>query len=736
MRRRDLAPANDRFVADGKIHRCNVISKGETGIGDGAYCLYADESIPAGWFVNWTDGGGVTRWCSEPGRPLTAAERQENSRQFRANRAERDRQIATARADASRKAKRLWNAAAKVRRHPYSDRKAIEPQELRAYESALLVPIRDQKDKLVGLQFIGPNGDKRFLKGSCLKGCHYWVAHPEENRDGNTIVICEGWATGETVFQATKHAVLIAFCAWNLKAAARWAKNRYPGYEIVIAADDDWKTDGNPGLTNAAQAARAVNGRVAIPKFSDGRTKSDTDFNDMMLAKDLAAVKRAIGAAVLCENVSAGSLEAGDRDAELARLARLDAISYDQQREDAARAIGVRVSVLDYEVTARREPTGSAASRVAIVTDHEPWPEEVDGDELLHQLVELFKRHVTISEAAAVACALWVIHAHAHDAATHSPNLVISSPTKRCGKTTTLRLLRLLVPKPVASTNLTPAVVYRVISAETPTLLIDEGDTFIRNDNPDLRGILNSGHERTFAYVVRLVGDGHVPTRFSTWAPKVIALIGRMDPTLEDRSIKVELTRQLPGERAQRLPHDNDAYSEVAQKCARWAQDHIDALRGGDPQLPNLHDRALDNWRPLLAIAEVCGNDWAIRARKAAAKISAVDDDETHGIVLLRDIKGLFDRADGNNLASAKIVSDLAALENRPWPEFNRGQPLTTSGLARLLKPFKIFPRQVKVRGRPTQGYRREQFEQVFARYVSLAAPTPLPPDSPELTRG
>ncbi len=111
-----------------------------------------------------------------------------------------------------------------------------------------------------------------------------------------------------------------------------------------------------------------------------------------------------------------------------------------------------------------------------------------------------------------------------------SPFLAITSPVKRCGKTLLLIVLGAIVPRRLFASNVTPAVLFRTIEKYRPTLLIDEADMFIR-ENDELRGVLNSGHTRTTAIVIRAVGDDHDPRAFSTWCPKAVALIGRLPDT-------------------------------------------------------------------------------------------------------------------------------------------------------------------------------------------------------------
>src|SRR5262249_28940285 len=148
-----------------------------------------------------------------------------------------------------------------------------------------------------------------------------------------------------------------------------------------------------------------------------------------------------------------------------------------------------------------------------------------------------------------------------------------------------------------------------------------------------LRGVLNSGHTRSQAFVLRCVGDDLIPTQFSTWCPKVFAHNGRIHATLTDRSTPIGLKRKLKSEKVERIPTNPDAYSDLRRKCARWAQDNLEALKSANPTLPDINnDRALDNWDPLLAIAEACSSEWAEHARQVAMSLSGVDDLEDLGI--------------------------------------------------------------------------------------------------------
>jgi putative DNA primase/helicase len=369
-----------------------------------------------------------------------------------------------------------------------------------------------------------------------------------------------------------------------------------------------------------------------------------------------------------------------------------------------------------------------------VLTDPEPWPEPVDGKELLEDKQDVLERYVVLPEGGATAIALWTENTYVHDASDISPNLGIGSPEKRCGKTVTLSTLGQLVSRPVPASNISPAALFRTVEEYQPTLIIDEAETFLK-DNEELRGILNSGHGRANAFVIRTVGDDHKPRLFSTWCPKAFALIGRLPETLEDRSIVIPMRRRAPGESVERFRLDRLDLEDVRRKSVRWAADHLEDLRGSDPEIPEgLGDRAADNWRPLLAIADLVGGEWPERARKAAIALSGSNEDsDGEGSVrsmLLKDLRDLFENRD--RLSSEQITEALVKMEERPWPEWYRGNPITQRGVAKLLEPFEVRPKQLWLGDNDSEkkkkrGYEKAEFEDVWKRYLDTPCPdTPI----------
>jgi predicted P-loop ATPase/phage/plasmid primase-like uncharacterized protein len=275
LRMRGINPPS-HIIADGKLHRCDAEGKG--GKGDASYILFND-GIPAGGFRNWRDGKGWQNWRAEIARELSVAERNKLKRRAEEARHQRDADEHRRHAEMERKAAAIWNqAATEVNGHPYLVKKRVEPHGIRLYHSSLIVPVNDFEGRLHSLQFIAGDGDKRFLKDGVVAGCCYCIGKISE--DG-VIVIAEGFATAATVHEATGHVAIVAFGAGKLPSVAKAVRQRCPMAQIVIAADDDYRTEGNPGITKATEAAQLAGGVVAVPDFGDDRPEGLTDFNDL-----------------------------------------------------------------------------------------------------------------------------------------------------------------------------------------------------------------------------------------------------------------------------------------------------------------------------------------------------------------------------------------------------------------------------------------------------------------------
>jgi putative DNA primase/helicase len=422
-------------------------------------------------------------------------------------------------------------------------------------------------------------------------------------------------------------------------------------------------------------------------------------------------------------------------DQQLDRLALFSPIEYGNVRMRAAQELEIPVTFLDKAIADRKKQlipaakigNGRGLELPTIELAHTP----VSGLTMFDMVLSVLTKYVVLPDHAAFTIALWIIRAHCDDAFNISPRLGVLSPVKRCGKTTLLELIAKLVPRPLSASNITASVIFRTIEKYHPTLLIDEADSFL-SDNEELRGILNSGHRRDSAHVLRNVGDDHEPRMFSTWSPMVIAGIGTLPETIEDRSIVVSMRRKRPDETVFPLRW-NSRHGETVRKqlatiasaLARWAFDHGSDLRNIEPVIPDgLHDRAADNWYPLLTIAEEIGGYVVEQARAAAVALSSGETGtESNAIELLKDIAVLLETEHGSRISSQTLCDQLALMEERPWSEWRRGQPLSAIQLARLLKGFGIKSRSIRFDSGVQRGYERGDFSDAFERNLSASRP-------------
>jgi len=377
----------------------------------------------------------------------------------------------------------------------------------------------------------------------------------------------------------------------------------------------------------------------------------------------------------------------------------------------------------------RSKKDKDTAGRVLKLDDPEPWPDPVSGDQLLADLAALLTAFVVfVDPAHADGLALWIVHTFSMDAWWISPLAVVNSPTMRCGKSTALQLVAHLASRALPASNISPAALFRAIERYHPTLMLDEAETFLK-DNEELRGLVNAGHTRKTAVVIRTVGEQHEAAVFSTWCPKFIALIGRLPATLMDRALIIPMRRKMAGEQVERLRLDRiDARClPLRRQMVRWAADSALVLREADPSVPaTLDDRAADNWRPLLAVADAAGPAWGERARRAAQQVSGTRDaEESSALALLRDTRTVFDELEESvtEVTSAQLVDRLNQLDDRPWADHRHGKGITAAWFAARMKEFDVVPGGpywffIDGRSKQARGYRRANFADAWNRYL------------------
>lgn len=260
-------------IGDGKIHRYAVVGD-HHGKASGWAVLHVDRDHGWGVFGSWRSGVTGT-WRSGRG-PMDAAERRRFSAAVRKATQLHEAERARAAEAAAVRAATLWADAIEPVAHPYLIDKHVEAHGTRELGRSLTVPLRDVEGKLHSLEFIAPDGTKRFLTGGRKHGCMFVIGTIDPDGD---VCVAEGFATAASVFEATGKTSVVAFDCGNLLSVGRALRSMYPALRITFCADNDLNTAGNPGLMKASAAAHAVGGTVAVP------VEGFNDFNDQYRAE-------------------------------------------------------------------------------------------------------------------------------------------------------------------------------------------------------------------------------------------------------------------------------------------------------------------------------------------------------------------------------------------------------------------------------------------------------------------
>jgi hypothetical protein len=354
---------------------------------------------------------------------------------------------------------------------------------------------------------------------------------------------------------------------------------------------------------------------------------------------------------------------------------------------------------------------------------------------LLEEVRGTLRRFIVLGDSEAVAITLFVAHTWAFEGSYATPYILVLSPEKRSGKSRLLEVLELLCARPWRVSGSSEAAMFRKLANDKPTLLLDEIDAVFGADSQrtePLRAILNSGN-RQGGSVARCVGpQGERVVDFEVFSPKVLAGIdtGRLPDTIRDRSIPIAMKRRTPNEQVERL-HRRIVEPELdglRTAMEGWAEAANETLQDANPYVPEaLDDRAAEAWEPLLAIADLVGDDWPERAREAARALSTAEETETsRNALLLGAIRDAFEGRE--KIPSAVLCKEINRNEELPFGGWNNGNGLNPRELARLLKPYGVGPKTIRIDDEPTaKGYVRNDFLEVWERWL----PQPQKPSQP-----
>lgn len=418
-----------------------------------------------------------------------------------------------------------------------------------------------------------------------------------------------------------------------------------------------------------------------------------------------------------------------NEDGLINELAALSPMQYDRERKAKAKLLGIQLKTLDALVKTARNDASENLDSIPFA-DIEPYEEPVVPAELLDEIVSCIRAYIVLDIEQANAVALWIVFTWFIGDVDIAPLLLINAPERACGKSQLLDLSSQLSCKPLSASNCSTSALFRACELYGPTLFIDEADTFIRENN-EIKGLINAGHTRTNAYVIRVTGENHEPKMYRVWGAKAFAgicLEKHLPDSTLSRGLVINLRRKLPHESVSRLRHaDKDLFTNLTAKLARFSEDYSQQVRLSRITLPDaLSDRDQDNWEPLISIAKCAGELWFNRAIAAALKLSNSGEKSVSvANQLLMDIQQVFASKNVTRLSTVALISALTEDQEMPWATYNRGKPLSPSQLAKQLRPYNISSKTVRFGYSNTlKGYDLEQFSDAFSRYL---APADLP---------
>lgn len=363
------------------------------------------------------------------------------------------------------------------------------------------------------------------------------------------------------------------------------------------------------------------------------------------------------------------------------------------------------------------------------------------GAALLDRLRAALTRYVSLpSLETADAIALWIAATHAQPAWAHAPRLVIRGPEKRCGKSRLLDIVEATCHNPFITVNSSSAAVYRSISDDPPTVLVDEADTIFgakAEGNEDLRGLLNAGHQRNRPAKRYDAATNRVES-IPTFAMAALAGIGAMPDTIEDRAVIARMRRRAPGETVApyRLRRDRPALRTLADDLRAWLRADLAALEAAEPEMP-VEDRAADTWEPLVIVADHAAGHWPTRARAAVVALTATaneDNDSSAGVRLLTDCYTAFGASP--ELPTTELLSRLNGDPEAPWCGYGPAG-LTPAKLAKLVREYGIRSGNIRPDNGPqAKGYTRADFADSWARYCPDLPTTPPQPSEKDSSDG
>jgi hypothetical protein len=614
----------------------------------------------------------------------------------------------------------------------------------RGEEGALLFPYTDEAEGLRGLHLvlITPAGEKSPYEPArqMRRGAPDWRTTGRallrlDFGKGPEMVVAEGFEDALAI-SLVGHARVVA-----VGTVGAYGRCRLPRtVETITLAHDGDDPDTKPEAVQAYhRGVVRYLGQGLMVKMTAPPTGCDP--NDVLRRDGPDTLKKLLTEA-RCD------LGKFDDAAFLNEVCRLDDIAYDHARVTALKLLGLgKRDTLDKERNATRKrwaETPGNAEIPPVPDDDQPWLEPVtDIGPVLDTALAEVTRYVIAPPHRLATAVLWSAAAHlfsrmdlGFDVA---PRLGIRSKVRGSGKSTLLECVENLTPRPVLAGSISPSSIFRFIEEMRATLLIDEADNVVnKNNNPDLLAILNSGHRRRTAYVIRSVpteNGGWAPARFNTFTGIAFAGLETLTETLQDRCLGLPLHKATREEKPEHLVN---GYSPVLIACrrkfARWAADLQELAAVTLP--PEFFNRAGDNWLGLFSIAEAAGGEWPDRVRRAAME-GISEEDSNISLRLLDDIWQTLAEKKVVRMHTSALLPALVNLEEAPWKTANNGRAIDDYWLRETLKEFLPRPanpeearalsasRQWREGGsKPHKGYTEGHLREAWKRYLGRGTPS------------
>jgi hypothetical protein len=565
-------------------------------------------------------------------------------------------------------------------------------QNARVAEGAVIAPLTsDGRATAYLLTFVTALGTKSTIKPQRIR-LNLEPDHPDAvmmiaDREPGVVdinadtIVCEGLENGLSLARVKRP-------GWRILAlpgisAAMHLRPERPGERFIFFQDSD--PQGHPareGLQAGIDALKEAGAKVSVTAFSELG-----DANAILQHKDPAeADKPQGGEAALTRLLVTSAVAPFSFRHEAERLAKLPRTEYEKARKRIAQEHGVRVGHLDREVALRRHRPADADDDTAAGWDKpptdEPWPDPVpELGPVLAAAVEGMAQFLVVPRPYLDAVALWSTASHLVQseeiALPIMPQLGVQSDGPESGKSTLLECIATLAYRGILRSSYTGPTLFRRINEQQVTYCLSDLHTILTDPRSEIHAVIKSCHRRAEAFVDRTEensgGTRYVAT-YKCWSALAWGSIGPMTSEMHGRAILLRLQPALP-EESRKLDHSSPSRSKVLIDCRRQIAAYCSRLHSlPTPEMPpSLHSRSADNWRPLLALADLFGGDWPQRAREAITEVRKVQPRPDLRERLLVAVRDAFDSHERKDVEAAaqqtnKVLdeADLAAITARP----------------------------------------------------------------------